>query len=140
MKLQTSAKEWVRFWDKVEKTPTCWNWTASQSSNGYGQFFLLQASGPIRAHRYAYMACVGEVPARKELHHRCRNKQCVNPNHLQVVSRRDHEDSAPSLARARTHCPGGHAYDEENTWFSKLGHRGCRACNRNRARLRKLKE
>jgi hypothetical protein len=129
--IRLTPSNWIRFWSKVDKTSNCWNWTAF-THNGYG--YMNQLKVPITAHRFAYMACIGPVPEGMELHHRCRNKQCVNPNHLQVVSRRDHEDSAPSLARARTHCPSGHPYDAENTWVSRRsGYRQCRTCNRDRA-------
>ena len=71
-----------RFFKKVEKTPKCWNWTGCLV-NGYGQFFLGKKQ---YAHRISYSILHGEIPKGKCLDHLCRNRKCVNPNHLEPVS------------------------------------------------------
>ncbi len=83
----------VRFWAKVEKTDTCWLWTGSLNSAGYGGF----STGPTRdlAHRWAYAHEVGPIPEGLDLDHLCRVKRCVNPAHLEAVTR------AENLRRAR---------------------------------------
>lgn len=43
----------------------------------------------LPAHRAVYIQLRGD-PGDKDLHHRCRNKACVNPDHLEPVSRKDH--------------------------------------------------
>lgn len=76
-----------RFWAKVEKTPTCWLWVAYLNpSTGYGQF------GPshgvsIGAHRFAYELVHGPIPDGFDVHHKCLTRRCVNPDHLEAVTR-----------------------------------------------------
>jgi len=73
-----------RFWDKVNKTATCWLWTASCEMDGYAQFW---ASGRLwRAHRWAYLRLVGPIPKGLHLDHLCRVRNCVNPEHLEPVT------------------------------------------------------
>lgn len=76
-----------RFWAKVQPTGFCWEWIASLKPNGYGQF----SPRPGRvayAHRYAYELLVGPIPTGADLDHLCRNRRCVNPDHLDPVDRR----------------------------------------------------
>jgi HNH endonuclease len=116
-----------RFWPNVEKTATCWLWRA-HLNGGYGYF---RAGGqPIRAHVFAYRLLVGSIPKGRDLHHLCEVPACVNPAHLEPLTRREH--SLRSRPARRQHCPRGHPYDEQNTYWS-LGHSGyrrrvCRAC------------
>lgn len=78
-----SAEE--RFWAKVDKSGECWNWTAYKMPNGYGQFSFLRR---VRlAHRVAYEFAYGAPPSGMDVDHKCRNRGCVNPAHLQAVSR-----------------------------------------------------
>lgn len=73
-----------RFWEKVQKTESCWIWTASVSTPGYGQFGM---NGKNRiAHRLALEDSRGEIPSHLQVDHKCRNKRCVNPSHLDIVT------------------------------------------------------
>jgi hypothetical protein len=121
-----------RLWEKVDKTATCWNWTASTSS-GYGQIRL----GPtfLKAHRVSYELLVGPIPDGLTLDHLCRNRRCVNPAHLDPVpiAVNIRRGLVGSWERAKTHCKNGHPFDEENTRLTLdrgKRHRRCRACGR----------
>lgn len=120
-----------RFWAKVNKTETCWLWTAHDNGLGYGQFWVPEKQRLVYAHRFAYELLVGPIPEGLVLDHLCLTPRCVNPRHLEAAAFRENVARA---ARLKTHCPQGHPYDIANTWLDKYGKRHCRACNRDRAR------
>lgn len=82
-----------RFWRFVEKTDGCWNWTGATNGHGYGRLTFDGRKGievsqrKIGAHRFAYELLVGPVPDGLDLDHLCRNRLCVNPAHLEPVTR-----------------------------------------------------
>lgn len=62
----------------------CWRWTRARTSAGYGHFSI--RSVYYQAHRLAYILHVGPVPEELQLDHLCRNRACVNPDHLEPVT------------------------------------------------------
>ena len=108
-----AAKE--RFWSRVDVGGVCWEWTGHRSPKGYGQTTIRPAAGTkvtTGSHRRAYILLVGEIPDGMTLDHLCRNKPCVNPDHLEVVTR------AENAARATfptERCRNGHAYTPIDT-------------------------
>jgi hypothetical protein len=73
-----------RFWSKVEKTETCWLWTASKDRAGYGWFG--KDGTATKAHRWAYESLVGPIPEDLVIDHLCRVRNCVRPDHLEPVT------------------------------------------------------
>lgn len=67
-----------RFWDNVQKTATCWLWTAGTTTQGYGVY----GGNKQYAHRYSWILHNGEIPEKQFVLHRCDNPPCVNPAHL----------------------------------------------------------
>lgn len=110
-----------RFWAKVNKTDSCWLWTAS-TNNGYGQF---NSSNGTLAHRYAYELANGPIPAGLHIDHLCRVRTCVNPIHLEAVTPAENNRR---VALNRTHCRHGHPYSGDNLFLRKDGRRECRTC------------
>jgi hypothetical protein len=105
----------------------CWIWQRAVSSTGYGIL-----AGQL-AHRAVYERHRGPVPAGLELDHRCRNRACVNPDHLEPVTHRENQrrGAAPNGINARkTHCIRGHEFTPANTYIRPdNGNRQCRICN-----------
>lgn len=74
-----------RFWSKVDKTETCWLWTATKNPNGYGMFKPAD-NRPEYAHRVGWTLTRGPIPDGLQLDHLCRVRACVNPEHLEPVT------------------------------------------------------
>lgn len=64
----------------------CWNWQRSLGTGGYGVSCL--NSKRIYAHRLSYRAFKGEIPKGLCIDHLCRNRKCVNPDHLEAVTQK----------------------------------------------------
>ena len=106
----------------------CWLWMGHKS-RGYGYFWW---SGHKRqAYRFAYITFKGPIPTGQELDHLCRNKGCVNPDLLELVTRSENNRRGLlGVLRKQAYCKHGHLYDEANTRINSRGHRICRACHR----------
>lgn len=113
----------------VQRDGECWIWTGRLEQN-YGNY------GGRVAHRESYKRLVGEIPEGLELDHLCRRPSCVNPLHLQPVTRAENRRRRYA---AMTHCKRGHEFTPENTRLSG-GSRHCRECDRRRHREYKARK
>lgn len=131
-----NIKTIIRFLKKIDDSGKCWNWTASKFFNGYGQFTLYGRKN-FKAHRFSYELFKGEIPKGFDLDHLCRNRSCVNPDHLEIVTRKVNllrgDLSTNNHNKKKTHCPKGHEFKESNLakWELAHGKRSCIICNRN---------
>lgn len=129
-----------RFWDKVVPEPMsgCWLWVAYVSKNGYGKVGI---GGKVYvAHVVAYERLVCHKDTGMDLDHLCRVRCCVNPAHLEQVTRLENArrgEGGKHNAR-KTHCAAGHPYDDGNTRHGVTPRgtpaRWCRACGTYKAR------
>lgn len=78
-----------RFEEKVYRQETgCWLWLGTKA-RGYGRFRPGGTQGKVPAHRFAYEHYVGPIPDGFVCDHLCRNRACVNPGHIELVTSRD---------------------------------------------------
>ena len=114
-----------RFWNKVLFTTDCWEWQASKTEKGYGQFQINYK--PKRAHRISYELYNGKIPEGLQIDHLCRNTSCVNPSHLEAVTNQINHQRGDNFTnnfnRLKTHCPKGHPFTG-----IRNGHRICHIC------------
>lgn len=117
----------------------CWIWTGRLDADGYGTLPGRHGArdlAGIFAHRYSVVALRGQALFdAKVVNHRCRQRSCVNPAHLEVITNAENvlhpESMAPSAINARkTHCINGHEFTDENTKLNSYGNRVCRTCDR----------
>jgi hypothetical protein len=109
----------------------CWNWTGAISAGKYGSIF--HQGRMQKAHRVMWTITRGPVPDGLDLDHLCRNTRCINPDHLEPVTRSENLLRSPLMDRNshRTHCVRGHEFTEENTRRKPgNGHRVCKECMR----------
>lgn len=73
---------------EIDPETECWNWLLGKDSSGYGltKIVVDGVRRTIGAHRAVYQENKGPIPKGLELDHLCRNRKCVNPNHLEPVT------------------------------------------------------
>lgn len=127
-----------KVWARVQvQEGRCWIWTGPKDRKGYGS--ISHKGRIIGAHRATWELCVGPIPEGHQIDHLCRNTSCVNPEHLEPVTRSENVLRGNKTGpRAGPQCPHGHEMTEDNTSYdfsiAPRGIRRCRTCRREHAR------
>lgn len=109
----------------------CWEWVGTTNLDGYGRMYV--AGRLKQAHREMYERVNGPITTGLTLDHLCRNRVCINPDHLEAVPHRVNvlrgNGWAGKHAR-QTHCSQGHPLSGDNLVAAESlrGSRRCRIC------------
>jgi HNH endonuclease len=132
--MMRASKE--RLMKNVSVSSDCWVWMGATSSSGYG---TMEVSGKTASvHRVSYELFKGEIPAGMVIDHICKNRICVNPDHLRVVTHKqntlENSNASAAINAKKTHCVNGHPLEGDNLIVKKGKNgnetRACRTCAR----------
>lgn len=98
-----------RFWPNVRKTDTCWLWTGSKRSDGYGYIAAGGVRGKnLKAHRVSYELKCGPIPRGMAVCHHCDVPLCVRPEHLFLGTIQENNHDRHRKGRSRGASPQNH--------------------------------
>ena len=130
MTLESQLNEWVARAkvSDISRNSECIEWWGSKYPNGYGQIYLGSLDKKAYAHRVSYEAFFGSIPSPLEIDHLCRNRKCVNIDHLEAVTHkvnclRGNGIGAKNARKDR--CHRGHKYGSRR---DSRGYRECPIC------------
>ena len=115
-----------------EPNSGCWIWLGAMHDKKEGYGGSMWAGKRYRAHRLTYLLLRGPIKLTQDIDHLCRNRICVNPDHLEPCSRKTNIHRGEGIAAknlVKTNCPQGHPYSTENTYYWN-NQRFCRTCSR----------
>lgn len=139
-----------RIMERTVIKESCILWTGYKLHNGYGTIHWRGKEWVV--HRAMWTAKVGPIPTDDDwtLDHLCRNRNCVNIAHLEVVTRTENSRRGGGMAIAhklnksryiqRGTCRNGHALTAENAWYSAKGERICKPCKTEARRRQRAKD
>ncbi len=126
--IDTSQYNAQEIFGNTEVIDSCWKWMGSMYKSGYGK--IGKRGYPV--HRIAYQLVKNEVPRDMCLDHLCKNRDCINPDHLEVVTLVDNVmrgDSQHAINARKTHCKNGHEFTTANTYRRRDRRtRECKTC------------
>ena len=94
-----------RFWSRVRKSASCWEWIGPKTKDGYGR--LSRDGKQVRAHRASYEMRHGPIRSGMVVCHRCDNPSCVNPDHLFLGTAADNVRDMHTKGRANVPSRSG---------------------------------
>jgi hypothetical protein len=108
-----------------EPNTGCWLWFATINADGYGR--VSRDGRNQLAHRVSYELRRGTIPEGLCIDHLCRVRRCVNPDHMEVVTKGVNTlrgETIPAAHAARSTCRFGHPLTKPD-WSPK---RLCHTC------------
>ena len=133
----------LRASSSIDEITGCWNWLKMLDRDGYPRMKTGRRKNYDRrhagAHRVSYEHYVGAIPPGMVIDHLCRNRGCINPEHLRVVYPRQNtlENSlaVTALNAQKTHCKRGHSLSGDNLVIVSDGSRQCGQCLKLRQKI-----
>lgn len=107
----------------------CWTWLGKKAKNGYGHIFSLGKT--YLAHRISYELYVGKIPRGLVIDHKCRNRICINPEHLEIVTLKENILRGKSISAKNSkkiYCKRNHILVGDNLVKRDDNIRQCRLC------------
>lgn len=117
-----------------EPNSGCWLWLSATVSSKYGGPYGVIGADKgdgqkmFLAHRASYQLHVEKIPDDFQIDHTCKNTLCVNPEHLEKVTSKEHCRRTTDR-RLQGACTRGHLMNDKNVWIEKSGYRHCRSCH-----------
>ncbi len=122
---------------RIDASGDCWLWVGPLGRLGYGRARHKGGKNGL-AHRVVWESLVGGIPNDLEFDHLCRVRNCVNPDHLELVTHAENvargTDTIQARARRKRYCLKGHPLFGPNLYVTPQGSRKCRDCGRRRNR------
>lgn len=140
-----SERQLRTFNSYIEVVDGCWLWRGGKTRPDWRGYAIYRIAGgkTFLLHRRLWQDHRGPLRNDQQLDHLCRNRACINLDHLEVVSPRTNNvvrgEGHAALNAKKTSCPQGHPYDDKNTRIDRQGRRHCRECERVRSREWKLR-
>ena len=114
----------------------CRIWTGTKSGKDWRAYgYLFVVGRPKRKtmgiHRFVYDKFVEKVKSDMNIDHKCRNRLCINPQHLRQVTHRENclcGNSLWAINYKKTHCKNLHKFTDENTKYNGV-YRSCKTCS-----------
>lgn len=124
---------------KVRQDGECLIWVGAKTRKDWRGYAVYDIEGKTTVlHRQLWKDHRGPLTADQQLDHLCRNRACINLDHLEVVTLHENNvirgEGPAALNNRKTHCPQLHEYSPENTYIDGRGRRHCRECGRARHR------
>lgn len=140
--LASSDRQRLTFHLKVERVGDCLIWVGGKTRKDWRGYAVYDLRGKTTIlHRQLWKDYRGDLDDATQLDHRCRNRACINLDHLEPVSGHENNVIRGEGRAAQNHrksaCPQGHPFDSENTYRDSSGRRHCRECGRERVRKRR---
>lgn len=121
---------------KVDPATGCWLWQGRLTPNGYARAMVRPGERERVVHRILWEHAHNEpIPDGFQGDHLCRVRNCVNPDHQELVTPSENTDRQAHANRLKTQCSKGHPFTAENTRIRSDGKRACRTCDAERVRI-----